>query len=256
MLYSCQEIRDRLIERAVVTAAHEVDVATHLAGCAECAGYARRAAGLLRGFGELERLVPPAELPGRVVAACHEGYLQDRAVAALEAIGRLEMPEEFEFTHLGEHDPRRASPAELEARIDADLRDPQGQLQRRFAMRLERLAVPAELDARVAAELARPVTRSTAPAPLLRLAPQPARRLALMAAGIAALFGGAWLVVRGSFAPPTGEPELALHVEYVDSPAELGPMAALLLGGLSGGITEYETLARAAEPQPPAGEPR
>jgi hypothetical protein len=216
------------MERAVTGGPHAPDPSAHAAGCADCAAFVRSAERCARAVATLDRLPAPAELSGRVVAACNAGYLQERAASALRSLGRVEVPEALEQKVLGPDPGRLQAPSVLEHLVDADLRDPSQALVRRFAGRLQRLDAPPELARRVAADLARP--RSIV------------RRSRLPLWGIVAigtLFAGgviASLWTRRSVTP--SESRLAFRIERVHDVNELGPEARDLLAGLSGGWSE------------------
>ena len=120
----------------------------HLAECQECYAAFRIMQRLASTLSGLSRAEVPADLDGRVVAAVHAGYLQDRAVNALEHLETLTVPSALDalvearlqstapppppeepFTAEQESDPqttlwplqrtpRREAPRELSRRLD------------------------------------------------------------------------------------------------------------------------------------------
>jgi hypothetical protein len=266
-------------------------LAPHRASCGACDEFARRVDALVRALRELERKAAPAELAGFVVAACHEGQRQDRAVAALAALGRLRAPDALDGRVLDRHSPgntrARHEPSELDAEarehalregeldereldaldelaereldaappgdegrlhvphvldrlVDEELREPSKALVRRFAGRLPRLSAPAELDERVhrmlaTGELAGPRANRwpSANAWMLRAA----ALFVLFGAGVGVLV---WALGRTAN-NPSGRAQglLAVRIERVHSAAELTPEARALIGGITGGLSEF-----------------
>lgn len=263
---SCRQFQDSCIERAgdpgALESALESALTAHRASCTECDAFAQRIDAQARALQGLERMRAPLELAGLVVATFHEGQRQDRAVAALGALGRKPAPDELDRAVLHAHGVFDASeldgdgtgvetdaadgsaraddagrlhaPHVLDRLVDEELREPSKALVRRFAGRLPRLTAPSELDARVARMLA---TGARAPrstrGPLLRAA----ALLVVFGAGAGVLF---WFGGRESKAAEL----IAVRIERVHSPAELGPEARALLGGLTGGLSEFGTTIR------------
>ncbi|MBK7878842.1 MAG: hypothetical protein IPJ77_24550 [Planctomycetes bacterium] len=226
----CREIRLRWLEHAAPAAAFDDDVSGHLVACAECSAFVRRGLQLQRAFEGLERLPVPEELPGRVVAACHAGYLQDRATAWLHTMGRVEPPRELDQKVLG-LPPGLRAPQVLERLVDEELREPSKALARRFAGRLERLEAPAELDARVVAELARSRPEL---APDAKERGQALKWAVASFLVIVSLAIGVWYGASDAQAAPS----IAFRIERVQDASELDGMARALAGGLTGGWSE------------------
>lgn len=294
---SCREFEDLWIEHAGSPGVDASALAPHRASCAACDVFARRVDALVRALRDLERKAAPPELAGFVVAACHEGQRQDRAVAALAALGRLRAPDALDGRVLDRHaagnprarheeseldaavrehalDERELDPRELdevseqeqveeraereldaappgdEGRlhvphvldrlVDEELREPSKALVRRFAGRLPRLAAPAELDERVhrmlaTGELARTRANRWPSANSWRL--RAAALFVLFGAGVGVLV---WTLGRAANSPNgPGHGLLAVRIERVHSAAELTPEARALIGGITGGLSEF-----------------
>ncbi|MFO1011939.1 MAG: hypothetical protein U1F29_17890 [Planctomycetota bacterium] len=228
----CRDLRLRWLEHAAPTASSDDAFVSHMLACSDCAEFARRALRLRRAFGELERFEAPAELPGRVVAACNAGFLQDRAAALLQSMGRIEAPAVLDQKVLGVPAALRA-PQVLERLVDEELRDPSRALARRFAGRLERLSPPDELAARVESELARPRPDLV---PDARERAQALRWVVASLVVIVSLALGVWYGGRESHA--NAKPALAFRIEHVRDARELGSMGRTLAGGFTGGWSE------------------
>lgn len=162
---ACTEFRDE----ALALDLDGARASEHARSCASCAAWALRTAREARALRGLPRQEVPFELDGRVVASLEAGGRQDRAVGSLGILGRVEPPLELdravdaEFESLEpELQPHRA-PAVLDRLVSEELADPAKTRARRFLGSLERMSTPAELDARVDALLrerdARPPSR-------------------------------------------------------------------------------------------------
>jgi hypothetical protein len=154
MTSSCQELRDRLIAHAGDAAAFEPDLARHVASCAACSALAHEIARQMIALRTLDRRRAPLELDGRVVAACHGGHRQERAVSAVRALTPWHVPAELDAKVLDEEYGRfvretSKAPSVLDRLVDEDLRDPPKAVAQRFAGRLERLRAPGVLRVRV-----------------------------------------------------------------------------------------------------------
>lgn len=230
MSQHCREFQLRWLDRAAPAQPVDDGALAHSLGCRACAEFVRRAARLQRAFGDLERLPVPEELPGRVVAACNPGYLQDRAAALLGAVVRLEAPRELDQHVMRTSAHRLRAPQVLERLVDEELRDPGLALVRRFAGRLHRLEAPSELLGRVQAELAAPHA-STA-----------ARRERLLAVrwsilGVVVVVG-LLLGIEFGTRETQAAPALTFEVRRVNDASELDAVARQLAAGLSGGWSE------------------
>lgn len=235
MSHSCQLVQEMLLASAdaVVDAA----VREHLDGCAACTQFAARHAQLRRAFGELPRRDAPAELAGRVVAACHGGYRQERALDFVARLSRWNVPSELDrkvWEESAEDAP--SAPDVLERLVEEDLRDPSKALARRFAGRLTRLSAPDELLGRVEQAMAARAVRPRAR--VVRYAP------ALVALGIATIAFVALWSKRDA-----GVREYSFEVRRATI-ASLAPEARSILDGLSGGSLSAAIAQERSEEQP------
>jgi hypothetical protein len=208
-------------------------LSAHLVDCADCTAFVRRGERLQAACSGLDRLPVPAELPGRVVAACHAGFLQERAASALQALGRVPAPAELDAKVLDDGRGRLHAPPVLGRLVDEDLRDPSKALTRRFAGRLLRLPAPDELRERVARDLA---GLGPADAPVARAAER-RRAMLLVTVGLVASIGlalGVWFGASDAQAAP----QVVFHVQRVTRADELDPIARELIGALSGGLSD------------------
>lgn len=225
----CLECQDRLLEHASETGVLHDDVRAHLDSCAVCTQFAARAALHRRAMGELARLPPPSELDGRVVAACHAGYRQERAIARIADLARWNVPTELDSKVLEPQDgrslvERSAAPDVLDRLVSEDLRDPSKAITRRFAGRLERLSAPADLRRRVERLFGARVA-----------ARMPRASLFLRAAVVVLLVavGGGLFLMRGD------KPERRYSFEVRHASAQaVDPMIRGMLNGLSGGLLD------------------
>jgi hypothetical protein len=201
----------------------------HLAECTSCRAQRQRAE---RGVRLLRALPPqraPQALDGAVVASLHAGTRQERAIRQVEALTRLKVPAELssqvEATLVWTAD--QPAPAELGARLRAELAAPSEAMSRRLLGRLDRLRAPQDLDRRMSV---------------------PARNFARRRA---IAFAGALLVVMGlgslavqrwgaELSSAQQQPRVAIqwNVEIIESAEGLDPVARALIGGLSGGSSE------------------
>lgn len=227
----CREFQERLLARHVASLSHDDELATHIAACAACARFAERVNAVGGALGRLERKPVPAELPGRVVAACHAGHLQERAAKELSSLGRVEVPAELERKVLGDEERRLHAPFTLERLVDEELRDPSKALVRRFASRLPRFDAPEELFQRVHSSLG-------------RMKPSVEHRVVWRITALATFFvvsGGlfTWFGLRETHAASA----LTFRVEHVQSGSELGPVASELFSGLTSGCSDLPRVA-------------
>lgn len=217
----CRELRDAWIEHAQPRAL-EGELAAHLATCEECARFVANARRIARAMAELPRLEAPDELPGRVVAACHAGFLQERAARLARELARLEVPSALEQKVLGTASRELRAPAVLDRLVAEDLRDPAKAIARRYAGSLKRHEAPKTLAGRVSSELRRP-----------RAALRGLRAWHLIAAcsaGLALVLG-----IEMWRAPDTRAAEpIAVQIEHVGRASDLGPLAASLFDSLAG----------------------
>lgn len=232
MLPRCREFQLRWLERATLVDAVDDDVSAHSLGCPDCTAFVRRATQLQRAWGELERQTVPDELPGRVVAACNAGYLQDRAAALLGAIIRVDAPEVLDRQVLKDASSRLRAPQVLERLLEEDLRDPSLAAGRRLAGRLDRLEAPDELFGRVQRELERPVAAEEN-----RRERSQALRWSIV--GLVAVIGLA-LGLRYGLREVTAAPAITFQVQRVHDASELDGLARDLAGGLTGGWSEVQ----------------
>ncbi len=217
----CQTFRDALIESSTLDQHSSHD-------CAECAAWARRFRQRESVLGSLERRAVPAELDGRVIAALEAGYREDRAVAALRDLARVDVPSSLDRAVervAGEvvlRAPTQVSaPDVLRRLVEEELSDPSKARARRFVGSLPREFAPAELDARVAAELAKPE--------------RPRRfRSKLLAASFALVV----LAISIELAISVRVSRSRIQWVEASDPSELSPMAASLFSGFSGGASE------------------
>lgn len=225
----CLDCQTRLLEHASETDVRHDDVRAHLDSCATCAKFAVRAALHRRAFGDLVRLGIPSELDGRVVAACHAGYRQERAVARIANLARWNVPTELDRKVLEPQDgrslvERSTAPDVLDRLVSEDLRDPAKAIARRFAGRLERLRAPAELRRRVERVFGARVTARM---------PRLPRFLQLAAAVLLVAVGGGLFLMR-----PKPERRYSFEVRHASAQASVDPMIRGMLNGLSGGLLD------------------
>lgn len=225
MTLRCHECQERLLARASESDVLSRETRAHLDSCADCAAFAARSGLQRRALTSLPRRAAPQELDGRVVAACHAGYRQARAVAQIADLARWSVPGELDRKVLErERLDRPATPEVLDRLVSEDLRDPSKAIARRFAGRLARLAAPPELRRRVERALGanghgqpRRVSRA------LQLA------AAIMVVGL----GGGLLWMRGK-----SEPRYSFEVVRVSASASTDPVLRGMLSGLSGGLLD------------------
>lgn len=117
----------------------------------------------------IESKSAPFALDGRVVAAMNAGYTQERSIASLVRLESLTAPLALEHgvaAQILRTDPqdREVAPAELDARVEDQVRDPEGAMVRGMAGRLDPISAPSELDERLLRQLDEeaPTTRPTA----------------------------------------------------------------------------------------------
>jgi hypothetical protein len=255
MNLDCQTFRDELLAAGLPDTATSTapQLREHVAGCAECAAWARRSTRLAHELEVLPRPALPAELEGLVVAALQAGQRQARAAQAIAALGRVSSPPDLD----------RAVDAELGEALDLE-----EQPETEASDALARLAVPGVLDRLVAEELASPsqararrylgsLRRRRAPEELrLRVGLVLADRAGFLDASrtrprahglhlAVGLMVAALLVVIGALVlrPTVGEqrpggPQIV--IERVADPSDLPPIAAALFDGASGGLLSVE----------------
>lgn len=200
----------------------EGGLAAHLATCPECARFVANARRIVQAVAELPRTSVPDELAGRVVAACHAGYLQERAARLTRELARLDAPAELDQKVLGVPSGSLRAPAVLDRLVAEDLRDPAKAVARRYAGSLMRYSAPRTLRQRVGDELRRP-----------RAALRGLRAWHLVAAcsvGLALVLGwDLWRAEDSRAAAP-----VAVRIEHVSRASDLGPLAVTLFGSLTG----------------------
>jgi hypothetical protein len=221
----CHECQERLLERTSERDVLPPEMRAHLDSCAACATFAVRAARLQRAFSDLSRHGVPAELDGRVVAACHAGHRQARAASHVAHLSRWNVPGELDRKVLESRVlDRSTAPDVLDRLVSEDLRDPSKAIARRFAGRLARLAAPPELRRRVERVFgARDATRT-------RRAP---RVLQLAVAVFVVVLGGGLLWMRGK-----SERRYSFEVRRESVHASADPLLRGMLDGLSGGLLD------------------
>lgn len=205
----------------------------HALECAACARFAARAMPIRRALAALPRRDAPRELDGRVVAELGAGVRQERAVAAVRALGRVAPPAELDSAVGGEaraaadtqSTGRPAAPRVLERLVAEELADPAKATVRRFVGSLRRVRAPRELSAAVARDLAAHGSRAS----FSRSRTRKVYRLAA-AAVVAAI---AVPITLWSLA--TRETRRPFRVEYVRSLEGLDPIARGWLDAASGG---------------------
>lgn len=133
-----------------------VELDAHLVTCAACAQLASRLTEQRSALGGLMRLEAPAELAGRVVAAGHAGYRQERIQAALRGLAHNVAPTTLDAALWSKgaatrrQDAAKLAPPPVLARLVAEeLADPTKSLARRYAGRLGRLNAPEILRRRL-----------------------------------------------------------------------------------------------------------
>jgi hypothetical protein len=237
---TCRVFRDRVLSHAGDAPAFEPDLAQHVSTCTSCASFAQRVSSQARALRGLVHRAAPAELAGRVVAACNAGHRQARAISALNKLSRWEVPVELDTKVL--HDESRLTmgerakaPRVLERLVDEDLHDPPKAIARRFAGRLERLRAPGILRSRVASEPLAPIAASSSTR---------ARRVRVLA--LAGLAAAAVLLITGGIYWSRA-PRYSFDVVHETSLERFDPVVSSLLGGVTGGLSDAH---------PPNGAPR
>ncbi len=225
MSLHCHECQERLLARTSERDVLPGDTRAHLDSCAACATFAVRAANLGRAFSDLLRREVPAELDGRIVAACHAGYRQARVVSHVAHLSRWNVPGELDRKVLEPRALERSiAPDVLGRLVSEDLRDPSKAIARRFAGRLARLAAPPELRRRV--------ERVFGPHDVTRARRAP-RILQLAAAVFVVVLGGGLLLMRGK-----PERQYSFEVRRESVHASTDPLLRGMLDGLSGGLLD------------------
>jgi hypothetical protein len=252
MLPGCQTYRaarwsaDRTDERADA----------HPRTCAECARWLAALERREAALSGLARLRAPFELDGSVVQALEAGFRQDRAVRALDSLGRVHSPSELEAVLDAELEAsadelvapadlgllvtaasrpwaqRLRAPAELDELVAEELRQPAQQRTGRHLRDLRRLSAPAELAMRLERDGWRTVPQRQAARPLV---------LAGLGLALAALVVTLGLRGRTELEGTRGG-RYDFVVENVDGSAALTGFAAGLLDGVSGGLLSAEAL--------------
>jgi uncharacterized protein YbaR (Trm112 family) len=230
-LLACPDRRDTLVAVAAGLSKRDLALETHLIACNGCRGFLVSVEAQLRALSELRPMSAPRELDGLVVAATQAGYRQDRAVAALRAIGKTPMPAEVDrvIWPVG-----LKAPPVLDRLVERDLQDPTHSIGRRFAGRLDRVPVPPGLQARVESIYALRRKRRESPARRLSLA---SGLVALAALAIAIT----WFVARPGQAI-AAEPRFV--IEHVTSPSAFDPLLESTLSALLGGVPDAESIVK------------
>jgi len=225
---SCRDFLAAMLETAPTRPAAESALGQHLVGCESCSAALERAIRLRTALLALSPRRAPIDLDGLVVAATQAGKRQERAVAHLRTALHHEAPAHLDArvgiggSLLGEVE-RLHAPAVLERLVEEELRDPQHALTRRYVARLQRLGPPATLRERVHTRLAQP-RRSALRGALLAGA--------ALTVLVAAMWGW-WRIGQQNLRP-------RFQVVYVDSAAELDPLARELISGATGGLSELK----------------
>jgi hypothetical protein len=247
----CRVFRDRVLAHAGDPPAFEPDLAQHVISCASCASFARRVSDHAHALRGLVHRAAPGELDGVVVAACNAGHRQVRAISALHALARWEVPVELDTKMLEQRSPgvwgeSPKAPRVLDRLVDEDLHDPPKALARRFTGRLERLRAPGVLRARVEhGSLGASAPESEAAGGRGTLRELAGRRTlrVLVLVGLSA--AAAVLVVSGIYW--SRAPRYSFDVVHESSLEKFDPVVSSLLGAVTGGVSDA---------QPLQGEPR
>jgi hypothetical protein len=237
MTHSCNELRELMMAEGLRGRPLSREVESRVGACESCArwvaSFERQVAALV----ELPRRQVPASLEGRVVAALHQGYREDRAISELSQVGGPGAPAELDASLEDLFSELRAEgllaapevPSELETRVDEDLRDLPGAISAHMLGKLESLSAPDSLAARIEADLA--ASQGTQAPRTLSLTVK--RRLA---AGLAAAAGLAIWAGLGQNTELVSPPALTpLVVISVDAGSDLSPAARRLFNSLTGG---------------------
>lgn len=170
----CQDQRAAMLDLEHLDAEGRASVEQHLLGCAACAEWGKRLRARESLIGSLPRILAPAELSSRVVAAIQAGERQERAIRAVRGLGRLRSPSEMDDAVAAQarrasRDPlaelagRRPAPSVLARLVSEELRDPAKARVARHVSSLPRFEAPVELEARVRRDFGRvPVRRPRA----------------------------------------------------------------------------------------------
>jgi hypothetical protein len=244
----CRVFRDRVLAHGGEPPAFEPDLAQHVISCASCASFARRVSDHAHALRGLVRRAAPGELDGVVVAACNAGHRQARAISALHALSRWEVPAELDTKVLEGERSRDVwgespkAPRVLDRLVDEDLHDPPKALARRFTGRLERLRAPGVLRARVEhGALASSSAPESEPAggrnTLRELAGRRTLRV-LVLVGLSA--AAAVLVVSGIYW--SRAPRYSFDVVHESSLEKFDPVVSSLLGAVTGGVSDAHPL--------------
>lgn len=237
MSLRCQDCQDQLLANALDVTVAPAAVEAHMRECDLCARYAQSVALQRRAFGEIARMRAPEALDGRVVAACHAGHRQERAVALVANLVRWNVPAELDRKVLDAQDgqslvPLTTAPDVLDRLVSEDLRDPSKAIARRFTGRLARLKAPAELGGRVARALS---------AGGIRSGPRSRWLLPTAAVALFLALGASALLMRH---PST--PHYSFEVRR-GAQAATDPLIRSLLNGVTGGALDASQSIRAAQ---------
>lgn len=176
------------------------------------------------------RLRAPADLDGRVVAALQAGRREERAVAAVRSLARVEAPAELaaRVRRLAERsfpdDPERRAPGVLDRLVEQEIADHPASVTKRMVGGLTRRAAPSLLEESLQATRTGS-RRSSGARRLSRLMP---------AALVMALVGFGWNAYQGLDSEThTGPGGWSFEIHEVD--AASAPDLASLLDSFSGG---------------------
>lgn len=188
------------------------------------------------------RLRAPADLDGRVVAALQAGRREERAVAAVRSLARVEAPAELtarvrQFAERSFPDePERRAPGALDRLVEQEIADHPASVTKRMLGGLKRRAAPSLLEESLQASLTGSGTGSRTGSRIGARGSSSARRLSRLmpAALVMALVGFGWNAYQGlnseTHAGPGG---WSFEIHEVD--AASAPDLASLLDSFSGG---------------------
>lgn len=228
---ACPDRRDVLVAVAAGDVRRDLALEAHLIACVGCSAFLAGVELQMRALNSLRRPSVPRELEGLVVAATQAGHRQDRAIAALRAVGPVAMPREVDRAIWPVGD---AVPPFGETLQDPTRLDPSRSIARRFAGRIERLQAPRTLDARVTSIFAAGRLRRD------RLV----RRFALVVAATVlvafTIAGTLFLADR----PVVSASEPKFVIQRVSSTSELSPLLQSTFAALAGGLSDADRIAK------------
>lgn len=244
---SCHEFRITALEMVERTRPAPVSATALPPGhaCGECERWIARLAlreGLVR---SLPRHLPPEQLDSALAEALGVSARQDRAVAALRSLGRVNPDAELDRAveaqaraaaqqeRLDDLALRQRAPGVLDRLVAEELADPAKAHVARQLENLERGRAPAELELRVRYELSRPASRSN-------LASR--RVVALWAFAAAALLAVSVSPLVFQRAGDSPRAPRRFRVEVVESTRDLSPAARAWIETASGGMLSQHNI--------------